>query len=73
MAKYCLEGKTHNLKKIFVTSLVANMALQFRILLKTRTGEASCDRASQPKLCIKYPWRGFRRADAGRTAPESLK
>ena len=53
MSKYRSEGKTQYFKKIF--ALVANMALQFRILFKTKTGEASCDCASQPKLCIKSP------------------
>ena len=54
MSKYLSEGQTRNYN-FFKISLVANMALQFRILLKTRTGEASCDRASQPKLCIRSP------------------
>ena len=54
MANYCLEGKTHNFKKIFVTSLVANMALQFRILFKTRTVEASSERSGRPLINIPF-------------------
>jgi len=40
MSKSISEGKTCNYK-FFEISLVANMALQFRNLFKTRTGEAS--------------------------------
>ena len=54
MAKSLSEGKTYNYK-FFEIALVANMALQFRNLFKSRSGEASWDCASQPKLCIKSP------------------
>ena len=49
------------------------MALQFRILHKTRMGKAPRDVLLNLNCASNLPWRGFRRAEAGRTALEILK
>ena len=72
MSKSLSEGKTHNYK-FFKISLVANIALQFRIILKP--GRLKHHVMVLLNLnCASYlPWRGFRRANAGKTSPKSLK
>ena len=72
MSKSLSEGKTHNYK-FFKISLVANIALQFRIILKPGWVKHHAIVLLNLKYASILPWRGFRRADAGRTPPENLK
>ena len=72
MSKSVSEGKTCNYK-FFEISLVANMALHFRDLFKSGQVKHHAIVLLNLNCASNLPWRGFRRADAGRTAPENLK